>query len=168
MKKKYLLLNFVYATFFIVLVLFDRITKEIAKRTLMDGEIDIIKDVLSFHYLENRGAAWGMFQNATWLFIIITVVVIFAMAYFYSRIPFQAQYRLLRMSIIILSAGAVGNFIDRIMWHYVIDFIYFKWINFPVFNVADIYVCISALLIIYCLLFKYKDEEFFGKGNRRN
>lgn len=168
MKKKFILANMLYAGIFILLIAIDRITKQMAVRYLMKQEVEVIPDILSLHYLENRGAAWGWFQNATWLFLIVTVIVIAAMVYFYSRIPWQKKYCLLRVSIIVLSAGAVGNFIDRIIWQYVVDFIYVKWINFPVFNVADCFVCISAVLLMYCLLFKYKDEDFFGKRNCAN
>lgn len=168
MKKMYVISNLIYSGIFILLIAADRFTKQFAIRNLMEQEREIIPNVLSLHYLENRGAAWGLFQNATWLFIIITIIVVSAMLYFYSRIPFERKYNLLRTSIIILSAGAVGNFIDRILWRYVVDFLYFKWINFPVFNVADCYVCIAAVLLLYCFLFKYKDEEFFGKRNHKN
>lgn len=163
-----MLANMLYAGIFILLLAIDRITKQMAIRYVMKQEIELIPDILSLHYLENRGAAWGWFQNATWLFVLVTIVVIAAMVYFYSHIPMEKKYSLLRVSIIILSAGAVGNFIDRMMWRYVVDFIYVKWINFPVFNVADCYVCISAVMLLYCLLVKYKDEDFFGKRNHTN
>lgn len=168
MSKKIVVTNLIYTGVFILLIAFDRLTKQLAVEHLMKQEIEIIPNVFSLHYLENRGAAWGLFQNALWLFIIITIIVLVAMLYFYCRLPFEKRYHLLRVSIIILSAGAIGNFIDRIIWHYVVDFLYFKLIDFPVFNVADCYVCIAAVLILYCLLFKYKDEDFFGKRNREN
>ena len=168
MKRKFVVANMLYAGIFIVLIAIDRVTKQLAIRHLRKQEVEIIPDILSFHYLENRGAAWGWFQNATWLFILVTFIVLAAMVYFYSRIPLEKRYRWLRISIIVLSAGAVGNFIDRIIWRYVVDFIYVTWINFPVFNVADCFVCISAVMLLYCLLFKYKDEEFFGKRNHTN
>lgn len=168
MKRKLVVANMLYAGIFILLIAIDRVTKQLAIRHLRKQEVEIIPDILSLHYLENRGAAWGWFQNATWLFVLVTIIVLAAMVYFYSRIPLERRYRLLRISIIVLSAGAVGNFIDRIIWRYVVDFIYVKWINFPVFNVADCFVCISAMMLLYCLLFKYKDEEFFGKRNHNN
>jgi signal peptidase II len=141
----------------------DRITKKLAMEHLMKEDKVLIPDVLSFHYLENRGAAWGIFQNAFWLFFLITILVVAFMIVFYAKIPFEKQYYLLRFTVILLSAGAVGNFIDRAVWHYVVDFIYFEPINFPVFNVADCFVCISAVLLVYCLIFKYKDDEFLWK-----
>lgn len=163
MNKKFFLTNIVFSALFIVLIALDRITKKLAVAHLMKGDIVIIPDVLSLHYLENRGAAWGVLQNAFWLFFIITILVVAFMVILYAKIPFTKNYWYLRFTIILLTAGAVGNFIDRAVWHYVVDFIYFECINFPVFNVADCFVCISAVLLIHCLLFRYKDEEFLWK-----
>lgn len=165
MNKKIVKTNLIFAILFIVFIAIDRITKKFATNYLMEGDIDLIPDILSLHYLENRGAAWGIFPNALWLFLIITVLVVGIMVYLYARIPFEKHYLYLRFTIIMLTSGAIGNFIDRAIWHYVVDFIYFKWINFPVFNVADIWVCISAVLLIHCLLFVYKDEEIIWKKN---
>ena len=159
MNKKFLVTNLAFSTIFILFLLLDRITKKWAAVTLPKGDIDIIPDILTLHYLENRGAAWGIFQNAFWLFFIITIVVVGVMVYFYARIPFTRRYWYLRFTIILLSSGAIGNFIDRACWHYVVDFIYVEAINFPVFNVADCYVCIAAALLIHSFLFYYKEEE---------
>jgi signal peptidase II len=59
----------------------------------------------------------------------------------------------------LIAAGAIGNMIDRIRYDYVVDFIYFVFINFPIFNVADIYVSISTFVLIFILLFYYKEED---------
>ncbi len=162
-NKKFVITNLVFSLVFIALIAIDRITKDLAIIHLRGNEIELVPGVLSLHYLENPGAAWGILPDAIWLFSIITVLVIAGMAYFYSRIPFEKKYLLLRVSIIMLASGSIGNFIDRMRWHYVVDFIYFKYIHFPVFNIADCYVCISALLLIYCLLFRYKEEDFLWK-----
>ena len=69
------------------------------------------------------------------------------------------------MTLVVLCAGAIGNFIDRIINGYVVDFIYFEIINFPIFNIADIYVCISVFLLLYLLIFHYKEEELTWKKN---
>ena len=159
MKKTMLKTHFVYSLLFVLLIALDRVTKNWASHTLIKQDIDVIPDVLCFHYLENAGAAWGILQNAIWLFAIITIVVLGVMIYFYSRVPFETKYHYFRFTIILLSAGAIGNFIDRILWHYVVDFIYIKAIRFPVFNVADCFVCIGALCLIHCLLFVYKDDK---------
>jgi signal peptidase II len=160
MKSKYVKVNLVFAALFIVFLLLDRITKKLAVMYLMKGDITLIPNVLKLHYLENSGAAWGIFQNAFWLFYVITLLVVAVMVYIYGKIPFERRFYYFRFVIILLSAGAIGNFIDRACWHYVVDFIYFECINFPVFNLADCYVCIAAVLLLHCMLFYYKDEDF--------
>lgn len=159
MKKKILVTNIFYAALFVILVAIDQTTKHLAVSRLMKGDIVVIPGILTLHYLENPGAAWGILQNAFWLFYLITAVVLAVMIYFYGKIPFERHYLYFRFSIILLAAGAIGNFIDRAIQHYVVDFIYFECINFPVFNVADTFVCIAAILLMHCLLFYYKDEK---------
>lgn len=163
MNKKYVLTNLIFAALFIVFIAIDRITKELAIKYLMKGDIEIIPNVLRLHYLENRGAAWGMFQNAFWMFFVITAIVVLFLLIFYSRMPFERNYWFLRFTIVLLLSGAIGNFIDRMQWRYVVDFIYFECINFPVFNVADCFVCISVGLLMYAMFFKYKDEDLLWK-----
>ena len=118
------------------------------------------KNVLELSYLENRGAAFGIFQGKQWPLIIFTVIVLILIIYFYlMRIPAEKHFGLLNGIAILFFAGAIGNFIDRVTQRYVVDFFYFRLINFPVFNVADIYVTVAAVLLILCLLF-YKEEDF--------
>lgn len=157
------IVHLVYAVVFLALIAADRITKNLAVIFLKEGDKVLIPDILTFHYLENRGAAWGIFQNAFWLFYIITVLVILVMVFLYVRLPMEKKYHFMRFTIVLLTAGAIGNFIDRAVWHYVVDFIYVEWIHFPVFNVADCFVCISAFLFAYCLIIKYKDDELIWK-----
>lgn len=168
MKKhnSFLKLNLIYAILFIILIAVDRLTKQWAIDSLRVKEWEIIPEFFSFHYLENHGAAWGILQNATAFFVLITIVILAVMVYFYGKIPTQRRYHLLRFSILVLAAGAIGNFIDRIQLGYVVDFIYVECISFPVFNIADCYVCVAAVLLLYCLLYKYKDEDFLWKKEK--
>ena len=115
-------------------------------------EVVLIPGVLSLSYIENRGAAFGIMQGRQWLLIVISAVMIAAAVVFYIRRIRDIQYRYLRVLIVFLVAGALGNMIDRIMLGYVRDFIYFKLIDFPVFNVADIYVTVSAVLILIWII----------------
>ena len=69
------------------------------------------------------------------------------------------KYRWLRFILVLLTAGALGNLIDRLRLNYVIDFFYFELINFPIFNVADIYVTVGMALLLILVLFYYKEEE---------
>ena len=153
----------VYSAIFILLLILDRLTKLWASSSLMAGDITVWDGVLKLHYLENRGAAWGMFENAFWLFYLITAVAVVIMAYFYAKIPFMKRYWFLRFLLVLLCAGAVGNFIDRARFSYVIDFIYFECLNFPVFNVADIYVTVSVFLLVISLFFVYNKDEALWK-----
>ena len=73
--------------------------------------------------------------------------------------PKSKKFLPLNYIIVFLIAGAVGNYIDRIINHYVVDFIYFSLINFPVFNVADCYVTVSVIILFILILFFYKDED---------
>lgn len=111
----------------------------------------VIPGVLEFCYLENYGAAWGMFRNFRWLFLLIVAVLLVAFPYLYFKIPEGKRYRLLKILFLFFIAGALGNGIDRLVYGYVRDFIYISLIDFPVFNVADCYVTVSMFLamIIY-------------------
>lgn len=143
-------------------VLLDQATKQLAVRHLKNQpDIPIIRDVFELHYLENYGAAFGFFQNQKVFFIIMTLLVLTVVLYVVWQMPSTPKYRLIHIMCGVLMAGAVGNFIDRIRLDYVIDFFYFKLINFPVFNVADIYVsliCVAGVLLVF--FGPYKEEDF--------
>lgn len=152
--------NIIYFIVFVLLTFIDQISKYMAAHFLNSRDITLIPGVLELHYLENKGAAWGIMQNKTWLLVSITIVVMIVIVYTFLKLPAGKKFRLLHFCLVLLASGALGNFIDRISNRYVVDFIYFSLINFPVFNLADCFVCISAILILYCILFKYKDDDF--------
>ena len=146
---------------FCALIILDQITKLWALGTLRgNNPITLIPGVLEFYYVENRGAAFGILQNKQWFFLLITVVVLAVLLWMIPRIPTDSHYLGLRVCLYFIGAGAVGNMIDRIFRKYVVDFIYFRLIDFPVFNVADIYVTVAAVLLIILVVFYYKDEDF--------
>lgn len=141
------------------LIAVDLLTK-LAAANLGSREVVLIPGVLSLNYIENHGAAFGILQGRQWLLIVISALFAVAAAAFCIRRIRDQKYRHLRLLIVFLVAGALGNMIDRIMLGYVRDFIYFKLIDFPVFNVADIYVTVSAVLIlIWVLLHDDPDTE---------
>ena len=144
----------------VVLVLSDQFTKMLADTYLKNrAGIPLIEGVFELAYVENRGAAFGMLQNQRIFFLVLTVVALVALVYLYSKIPAEKKFYPLSVTVIFLIAGAVGNMIDRTLNGYVIDFLYFKLIDFPVFNVADIYVTVSCFVLIFLLLFFYKEED---------
>lgn len=144
-----------------LLTLFDQITKYMAITKLKgtDG-ISIIPKVFKLYYLENTGAAFGIMKNRQLLFIISTLIILVVLLYIYGRIPHKKRYTMMRILCITISAGAVGNLIDRIMRNFVVDFFYFELIDFPIFNVADIYVSVSAVVALLLFVFYYKEEDF--------
>ncbi len=146
---------------FILLTLFDHLTKRWAVLHLAGKDpIVLIKNVFQLRYLENRGAAFGIMQGRAVLFIVITILVLAVIVFLYARIPLERKFRILRVLMVLIAAGAVGNFIDRVSQNYVVDFFYFNLINFPIFNVADTYVTVSIIVLILVIIFKYKDDDF--------
>lgn len=153
----------------LLLVGLDAGTKQLAIRVLGSGrEITLLPGVLSFLYVENAGAAFGILHGQQWVFYIITTVVMLGLLYFVGRMPKGKRFRPLFLVSILIFAGAIGNLIDRVMKKYVVDFIYFKLIDFPVFNVADIYVTMGCLFMVLLFLFYYKDEELSFLNGRRH
>ena len=136
-------------------------TKLLAVRNLKGKEsVELIPGVLEFQYLENRGAAFGILQNQQWLFILLCCVFLVIAAYFYYRLPLEKKYWLFRLMAVLLAAGALGNLVDRILHKYVVDFIYFSLIHFPIFNVADCCVVIGGILMLFNVLVVYKEEDY--------
>lgn len=146
--------------YMVLLIAFDQITKILAKLKLEgNAGISIIKNVLKLEYVENRGAAFGIMQNKVWIFIIITIIVVAILILIYLKIPQNKKYLPLKIILVFLTSGAIGNLIDRVLRKYVVDFIYFELIDFPVFNVADCYVTISAISLAIVIMFIYKEDD---------
>ena len=93
-------------------------------------------------------------------FYILTIAMVCAFIWFFISLPNNKRFVYLDWILVFMSAGAIGNLIDRISQQFVVDFLYFKLIDFPIFNVADIYVTCSAILLLILGVFYYKDEDF--------
>lgn len=154
----------------IILVVIDQISKRHADIYLKgtDG-IDLIPGVFKLYFLEggNSGAAFGILQGQYIFFAVLTVLIIAAIMYILLRMPFNIKrFNPIRYTMLFLIAGALGNFIDRTYTYivygtnYVIDFLYFYLIEFPIFNVADVYVTCSAILLFVLIVFFYKEDDF--------
>lgn len=129
----------------------DQLTKYIAVKYLMPiGTYPIIKNFFYFTYVENRGAAFGILQNKTLFFVIITIIVGGILIYSMFKLPENTAYK---YTLAVILGGAIGNLVDRIRLGYVIDFIDFKF--FPaVFNVADSFIVVGAFVLGYLMIFK--------------
>lgn len=161
MKNYKLWKSYLYACIAcLILTGLDQITKQLAVIHLMDQpSIVLIPGVFELQYLENRGAAFGVFQNKQIIFLLGAVFIFLVVLYFYAKIPHRKRYYLMRFYAVLIVSGAIGNMIDRIRLKYVVDFFYFSLIDFPIFNVADCYVVIGCILFAFSLLFYYSDEE---------
>lgn len=167
----------------LILVFLDQLSKYIVSVNLKGNEpVNLITDVFEFRYLENQSAAFGIdlvtiiqrifnfsyfndnpsaFLRCKMLFFVIfTVVVLLLIIWLYKKIPANKRFLMLNISFILFVAGAIGNLIDRVINNYVIDFFYFRLIDFPIFNVADIYVTVAAFMFIVLGIFYYKEEDF--------
>ena len=144
-----------------ILVFIDQFTKYLAINNLKDKDpIIIIKDVFQFYYLENRGAAFGILQNKEWFLIIVPILILLAIFYVIYKLPNVRKYVPIYYICLFISAGAIGNLIDRIRYSFVVDFFYFELIDFPVFNVADSYVSVAGVILVILGFFYYKDDDF--------
>lgn len=145
---------------FILLILLDQWTKSLAVEHLMNQEpFVIIPEVFQLRYLENRGAAFGMMQGQQTFFVIMALVACIFVCYLYFKLPWEKRFHPLRAVGLCIAGGAVGNLIDRVFLGYVVDFFYFELIDFPIFNVADIYVTVSTFILAFLIIFYYKEEE---------
>lgn len=142
------------------LVALDQYTKYLAVIHLKDNKpFIIINGILELNYLENTGAAFGVLENQKAFFIFVAVVVLSVIGYVLLKTPDHKKYGILHVSLSLIAAGAIGNMIDRVRLNYVVDFIYFSLINFPIFNVADMYVTVSTAVLMILLLFVYKESD---------
>lgn len=143
-------------------IILDQLTKWLATRFLMPVDtVPLIRfgdtQVLNLTYVENTGAAFGMLKDAPWVFnTISTVAIIVMLAYLYLG---HTDTKLSGIALAMLISGGVGNMIDRIALHYVVDFIDFRLINFAVFNGADSFVCIGAGLLVLALIREMMKES---------
>lgn len=177
MKKLAIKKTLIFTIIFSLLVVFDQYTKHLANIHLKGNKpFVIIKDIFELYYLDggNTGAAWGIMSGNTLFLTIVPGIVCLLLIVLIYRIEMYIAYAKtkewytnkinltftsLQTFLVILIAGAVGNLIDRVTNHYVVDFFYFKLIDFPIFNVADCYVTVTMFLIIITFMFFITEGE---------
>jgi len=142
----------------IVVLVLDVITKHFINLNMVEGQIiPLIPKVLTFTYVHNTGAAWGIFSNKPRL-LVGFICVLMALLVFYL-IKYKDASKLEKTSIYLIMAGGIGNLLSRVIYGFVVDFIDIQII--PVFNVADISICVGCgLLMLYVLFFdkEHKDK----------
>jgi signal peptidase II len=131
---------------------------DLATKIILEGKsLTVINGVLSFESTHNTGAAWSMLEGQMALFIIGAVIFVLAMFLFdyFSKI----QNRVYFVGFVLMLSGAIGNLIDRALYGYVRDFIKLDFINFPIFNVADMALTIGAVVFSVYILFIYDTKK---------
>lgn len=144
----------------LLLIALDQTTKYFAVEKLMNQKPFVLWDgVFELHYLENRGAAFGLLQGQKIFFVLISFIILAVIVYVLVKAPYQKRFNKLHITLVFIASGAIGNLIDRLRYDYVVDFLYFSLINFPIFNVADIYVTLASVSLVILLLFVYKESD---------
>lgn len=147
----------IYAIAVVLVLILDQAVKY---WTNVNLEVDEVKELIpGFIQLTNKrnpGAAWGLFENGRWLFVVLTVVacivIILALRNDYIK------GKLGRWMLVLVMAGGLGNFIDRLIYGYVVDMLNFEFVSFPVFNVADIFISVCGIIFCIWLIFHRSDE----------
>ena len=146
-----------YLILSILFVIADQVVKMwiVNNFSLHDG-MELIKGIVSILYVRNTGAAWGMFEGKMIFFYLITAVAVGTLLYLMFKE--KGKSKLLLTAYALILAGAVGNFIDRIRLGYVVDMFKFEFIDFPIFNVADICLTIGVIFLFYYVIFKEQSK----------
>lgn len=153
-----------------VLLCLDQYSKYLAIENLKGKPAYVLIDgVLELQYLENHGSAFGMLQNQKFFILFVGTVFLAVILFFLIKLPENRKYIKIHVLFSVVIAGGVGNMIDRLRFDYVVDFISFVLINYPIFNVADIYIVIAtiSLFVLFMFVYKERDLEFLSfKQNR--
>ena len=136
--------------FALAFILFDQGSKYyIVEKMTLGQSSEIISNFFSITSHRNRGAAWGILQDSRLFFLAVTVLFLAILLYYvYNRKNTLTKFDILTFSLI--TGGAIGNFIDRLIRHEVVDFLDFRIFSydFPIFNLADCYICIGVVFLL--------------------
>lgn len=136
----------------ILTVVLDFVTKKLAVAYLAGQEsLPLIEGVFQLTYVENRGVAFGLFQDQRWFFVLLSILILILLTWLYYKIKTRSIW--MKLGAALVYAGAIGNLIDRVVQGYVVDFLDFCLIGFPVFNVADIAVCVGVVMLAIHYIF---------------
>lgn len=142
MKKKIIL-----AITSLTIILLDQLSKLL----IIDKSINVIQNILSFTYTQNTGVAFGLIDNNLIFIILFNIVILGIIIKFLKENRESIDFVVL-VSLILILSGGVGNLIDRLLRGYVVDFIKLEFINFPIFNLADISVTVGVFILIIVIV----------------
>ncbi|GAF41357.1 lipoprotein signal peptidase [Agrilactobacillus composti DSM 18527 = JCM 14202] len=149
---------FVWLIVAALIVVVDQLVKHwVVVHLALGASHELIPNLMGLLYVRNYGAAWSILQGKTWFFYAVTSVAIVVVLYLMFKKRHGAILFNLGLSFIL--GGAVGNFIDRLHLKYVVDMFQLKFINFPIFNVADTFVSIGVIILFIYLIFFDKEND---------
>lgn len=139
-------------------IVFDRVIKKLVVSNMVPWEtIPVIEDIFHFTYVQNRGAAFSMWQGQ-WLVIIVLPLAVITIGFILIHLMRNKWDKLMLTSVAMICGGGLGNLIDRMMLGYVVDMFDFR--VFPVFNIADIFICVGCgLMVLDVLFFERKNSS---------
>lgn len=148
----------IYYLIIAVIIVIDRITKSLVSTNMAVGDtIPLIENIFHLTYVQNRGAAFSMWEQQ-WLILVLLPAVVMAAGMAVLYIKRKTWNKAYLLSIAFICGGGLGNLIDRVVQGYVVDFFDFR--VFPVFNIADIFICAGCgLLLLYILVFERKHDS---------
>lgn len=135
------------------IVAIDQITKALVVANIpLYADVPFLPGILQLTYAQNTGAAWSLLEGQQWLFVLLFVVLtgLVFWEYFKKRMPFTTFER---WCIAAVYGGGLGNMIDRVRLGYVVDMLETQFITFPVFNVADSFICCGCIALVISLMF---------------
>ena len=151
----------IYYVIALIAILVDQATKYVIASQMELGEkISVIGDFFMITSHRNRGAAFGILQDQRWFFIVVTTIVVIGLVWYINKVRTMPG-KLLPIALSLVLGGAIGNFIDRVLYGEVVDFLMFNFgsYTFPIFNIADSCIVIGVGLIILDTLFEMKREK---------
>lgn len=146
---------FLYLILGLSVVVSDQLLKSWVVGNISFGTFkSIVPNVFGLTYVQNDGAAWSILSGQQWFFYLVTLVAIIVIGYlFYTS---ERTERLYRVGLTLMLAGAVGNFIDRLHLKYVVDMFQLDFINFPIFNIADMALSFGVVCVFIAIMVKEK------------
>lgn len=151
----------IYYVIALIAILVDQGTKYvIASQMELNEKISVIGDFFLITSHRNRGAAFGILEDQRWFFIVVTTIVVIGLVWYINKVR-TLPGKLLPVALGLVLGGAIGNFIDRVLYGEVVDFLMFNFgsYTFPIFNIADSCIVIGVGLIILDTLLEMKREK---------
>ena len=163
-NKRFILSISLVCGIFAFILIFDILSKHFITQALphVGDSMDVIPGFINFVYIQNTGAAWGMLAGRPVFLIIVSIIILAIYLWFYAirlkRLKNNSSITL-AVSVGLIAGGCIGNLVDRIAFGYVRDFINFQFMDFPVFNVADIALTVGIIIMVRYFIFIYSKED---------